>query len=69
MIDKGGMTGEIWDTPSAPLVYGEKLVPGATRTLLFYIHYDGQPIDKARWAQPDPFKPVMRSGTLDDNAP
>ena len=69
MIDRRGMSGEIWETPGAPLVYGEKLVPGATRTLLFYIHYDGQPIDKERWAQPDPFKPVLRSGSLDDQAP
>ncbi|MCC7416918.1 MAG: M20/M25/M40 family metallo-hydrolase [Acidobacteria bacterium] len=69
MIDRRGMNGEIWETPGAPLVYGEKLVPGATRTLLFYIHYDGQPVDKRQWAQPDPFTPVLRSGSLDEQAP
>jgi len=30
-------------------------VPGAKRTILFYIHFDGQPIDRARWKQSDPF--------------
>jgi hypothetical protein len=26
------MKPEVWETPSTPLVYGERLVPGATRT-------------------------------------
>ena len=29
-------------------------------TLLFYIHYDGQPIVLSEWSQADPFKPVVR---------
>ncbi len=29
-------------------------------TLLFYIHYDGQPVTAAEWSQPDPFEPVVR---------
>ena len=44
--------------------YGERLVPGATRTILFYIHFDGQPVDKAGWKQPDPWTPIIRAGTL-----
>src|SRR5689334_25084112 len=47
MLDRRGMNAEVWDTPSTPLVYGERLVPGATRTILFYIHFDGQPVDAA----------------------
>lgn len=65
MLDRRGMQPEVWDTPGAPVVYGERLVPGAKRTLLFYIHYDGQPVDATHWAQPDPFTPVLRNGTLD----
>jgi acetylornithine deacetylase/succinyl-diaminopimelate desuccinylase-like protein len=65
MLDKRGMNAEIWETPSTPLVYGEKLVPGATRTILFYIHYDGQPVNKAGWKQSDPYRPVIRTATLD----
>ena len=63
MLERRGMKPEVWDTPSTPLVYGERLVPGSTRTVLFYIHYDGQPVDKAQWKQPDPFQPVLRAGT------
>jgi hypothetical protein len=35
MLERRGMKPEIWETPSTPLVYGERLVPGATRTILF----------------------------------
>lgn len=68
MLDRRGMRPEVWNTPSTPLVYGERLVPGATRTVLFYIHYDGQPVDNARWKQADPFQPTLRSGTLEAGA-
>ena len=35
MLDRRGLKPEIWETPSTPLVYGERLVPGATRTIRF----------------------------------
>ena len=68
MLERRGMKPEVWETPGAPIVYGERLVPGATRTILFYIHYDGQPVDKAGWKQDDPFKPVVRAGSLEEGA-
>jgi acetylornithine deacetylase/succinyl-diaminopimelate desuccinylase-like protein len=68
MLDRRGMKPEVWDTPSVPLVYGEKLMPGATRTVLFYIHFDGQPVDKAAWKQADPWTPLVRAGTLEEGA-
>ncbi|HUQ87122.1 MAG TPA: M20/M25/M40 family metallo-hydrolase [Vicinamibacterales bacterium] len=68
MLERRGMKPEVWDTPTAPLVYGERLVPGATRTILFYIHFDGQPVDKAAWKQDDPFKPIVRAGSLEEGA-
>jgi acetylornithine deacetylase/succinyl-diaminopimelate desuccinylase-like protein len=46
-----------------PSVYGELRVPGAKRTLMFYAHYDGQPVDQKGWVS-DPFKPVLRTGPL-----
>jgi acetylornithine deacetylase/succinyl-diaminopimelate desuccinylase-like protein len=68
MLERRGLRPEVWETPTAPLVYGERLVPGATRTVLFYIHYDGQPVDKAGWQQDDPFKPIVRAGSLEEGA-
>lgn len=68
MLERRGMKPEVWETPGAPLVYGERLVPGATRTLLFYIHFDGQPVDKANWKQDDPYQPIVRAGSLEEGA-
>src|SRR5689334_11501952 len=34
-----------------PAVYGEVLHPGAKQTLIFYAHYDGQPVNPAQWAK------------------
>ncbi|MGH9798779.1 MAG: M20/M25/M40 family metallo-hydrolase, partial [Blastocatellia bacterium] len=57
---------EMPEIPEAPpVVYGEILTPGATRTLIFYAHYDGQPVEPAKWVGGDPFKPTLRSATID----
>ena len=52
------------DSAAPPVVYGERLRRGARRTVVFYAHYDGQPVTPSEWIDP-PFEPVMRSGTLD----
>lgn len=66
MMKKRGLDVELWNTSDGiPVVFGQKLVPGAKRTILFYIHYDGQPVDAKRWAQPDPFTPVIRTDTIE----
>jgi acetylornithine deacetylase/succinyl-diaminopimelate desuccinylase-like protein len=46
-----------------PAVYGELRTPGATRTVVFYAHYDGQPVDPSQWTGA-PFTPVLRDGSL-----
>jgi len=48
-----------------PAVYGEWLVPGAQRTLLFYAHYDGQPVIAERWDGSGPFSPVLRTAPVE----
>ena len=47
-----------------PAVYAERRVAGATRTLLFYAHYDGQPVDATGW-QSDPWTPTWRDARHD----
>lgn len=49
------------ESPDAvpPVVYGELKAPGATRTIVFYAHYDGQPVIASDWATP-PFTPVLK---------
>ena len=50
-------------TGTPPLVFGYLRSPGARRTVVFYAHYDGQPVTPSEWKS-DPFIPVMRSGPL-----
>jgi acetylornithine deacetylase/succinyl-diaminopimelate desuccinylase-like protein len=47
-----------------PFVYGRLDVPGATRTLGIYLHYDGQPVDRSRWVH-DPWTPTLYSASMD----
>jgi acetylornithine deacetylase/succinyl-diaminopimelate desuccinylase-like protein len=42
-----------------PLVWGEVKTPGARRTIVFYAHYDGQPVTPSEW-ETEPFKPVVK---------
>ena len=44
---------------AAPVVFGKLDVPGATRTVTFYAHYDGQPTRQSGWTS-EPFQPRLR---------
>ena len=70
MLEKRGIAAAILETPDAPVsVYGERRVKGAKRTLLFYAHFDGQPIGpEDAWKSP-PFEPALRAGRVEDGAP
>ena len=46
-----------------PIVYGYYPVKEAERTLAFYVHYDGQPVDKSKWTN-DPWEPVYYSDAI-----
>jgi acetylornithine deacetylase/succinyl-diaminopimelate desuccinylase-like protein len=48
-----------------PIVFGEVLTPGASRTIVFYAHYDGQPLDPKEWTTP-PFTPTLRNKMMEE---
>jgi acetylornithine deacetylase/succinyl-diaminopimelate desuccinylase-like protein len=48
-----------------PVVFGEIRTPGAQRTIVFYAHYDGQPLDPKEWTTP-PFEPTLRSQSIEN---
>jgi acetylornithine deacetylase/succinyl-diaminopimelate desuccinylase-like protein len=48
-----------------PVVFGKLDAPGAKRTVIFYAHYDGQPVDPAAWTDGKPFDPVLRSNAIE----
>lgn len=47
------------DGQAPPLIYGEWLIPGATRTYVVYAHYDGQPVTPSDWTVTQPFTPRL----------
>lgn len=58
---RGFATRQLYAEPGTPpSVFGEIRTPGAKRTVLFYAHYDGQPIGQKGWINP-PFQPAMRT--------
>ncbi len=65
-LAKRGFTAQVLETVGNPLVFGEMTVPGAARTMLFYAHYDGQPVDAKRWKQPTPWTPILRGGRMEE---
>ena len=65
MLEKRGVAPRLVSIPgSNPVVFGEIRTPNATRTLVFYAHYDGQPLDPKEWVTP-PFQPVLRDKSLE----
>src|ERR1700743_1133740 len=48
-----------------PVVFGKLMTPGARRTVIFYAHYDGQPVDAAAWTDGKPFEPVLRDNAIE----
>src|SRR5437870_4405914 len=52
------------ETPGQPVVYGDWLGAAAAPTILFYGHYDVQPVDPvALWESP-PFDATIRDGEI-----
>lgn len=45
---------------SNPVVYGEIKTAGAKHTIVFYAHYDGQPVTPEEWETKTPFTPVTK---------
>jgi acetylornithine deacetylase/succinyl-diaminopimelate desuccinylase-like protein len=69
MMRRRGIAAELLEGQAAatnPAVYGEVKVPGATRTVVFYAHYDGQPVNPRQWAEGlEPFKPVFLTAPME----
>lgn len=60
MLQKRGVESRLLSIPGAPsIVYGQIVAPRAKRTIVFYAHYDGQPVTPSEW-QGAPFTPVIR---------
>jgi len=59
-LKKRGVDSRLLSLPGAPdVIYGQVNVPNAQHTIVFYAHYDGQPVTPSEWDSP-PFTPVLR---------
>jgi acetylornithine deacetylase/succinyl-diaminopimelate desuccinylase-like protein len=68
MMQRRGLNPRLLETSSKetpPAVYGEWKIPGATRSVIFYAHYDGQPTDPKQWTGTMPWQPTWRSAALE----
>lgn len=68
MMDRSGLNPRLLNAtnPEAPpAVYGEWKVPNASRNLVLYAHYDGQPTDPKQWTGTLPWEPALRSAALE----
>jgi acetylornithine deacetylase/succinyl-diaminopimelate desuccinylase-like protein len=64
MMQRRGLNPRLLETAAKetpPAVYGEWKTPGATHSIVFYAHYDGQPVDPKQWTMSPPFQPTWRS--------
>lgn len=65
-LEKRGMTAKLLPNQGKPMVLATlPPVPGATKTVLFYAHMDGQAVTPAEWQQESPWKPVLKERQAD----
>ena len=64
LIRIGMQRAEINETPGHPIVYAEWLGAPGGKTVLFYGHYDVQPVDPIDLWQTPPFEATVRDGAL-----
>jgi acetylornithine deacetylase/succinyl-diaminopimelate desuccinylase-like protein len=64
-LQQGGAEAKLLTAPGLPetvppVVFGEIKTPGAKRTIVFYAHYDGQPVTPSEWDTGKPFTPIVK---------
>jgi len=61
MLERRGLATRLLRVEGTPpAVFGELKSPGAARTVVFYAHYDGQPVVAEEWSS-NPYVPVLRT--------
>ncbi|MES3024352.1 MAG: M20/M25/M40 family metallo-hydrolase [Pseudomonadota bacterium] len=65
VLEKRGFSVRQVDNNGRPIVFAALPSDPAKKTVLFYFHFDGQPVIPAQWAQPSPWKPVLKAKAAD----
>lgn len=48
------------ESTTLPILFVTKEYDPSYKTILFYVHIDGQPVNTAAWDQEDPFTPILK---------
>ncbi|MEY4573131.1 MAG: hypothetical protein RLZ10_2409, partial [Bacteroidota bacterium] len=71
MLKKRGIKTKLLEsnTKGSPkAIYGEVIVPGALQTIIFYAHYDGQPVSPEKWhPKLEPYQPVLLDKSIEQS--
>jgi acetylornithine deacetylase/succinyl-diaminopimelate desuccinylase-like protein len=67
LLEPRGFKTQRLSAGGAPYIYAELNSPGATETILIYVHFDGQPVQEENWAYP-PFSPTLLDGPVQAGA-
>ena len=64
LVGAGADRAEVMPTEGNPVVYAEKTVDPAARTVLVYGHYDVMPVDPREEWRTEPFEPTIENGRI-----
>src|SRR5580658_863368 len=65
MLRQRNIEARLLRIPNAnPVVYGSIQAPNAAKTVVFYAHYDGQPVDPGAWKM-GPWNPAVFDGPIE----
>lgn len=64
LVEVGADRADVMPTVGNPVVYAEKIVDPAAKTVLVYGHYDVMPVDPRGEWRTEPFEPVIANGRI-----
>jgi len=66
LLEARGIETHLLSIPDrGPVVFGKLDTLGASRTIIFYAHYDGQPVIASEWTDKAPFEPTLRDKAME----
>ncbi len=64
LLALGVQKAEVYPTAGHPVVYAERMIDPAAKTILIYAHYDVMPPEPLELWKSEPFEPVIRDGRI-----
>ncbi|NER12342.1 M20/M25/M40 family metallo-hydrolase [Leptobacterium flavescens] len=59
-FNERGFNSAVLETEGEPLFFAVRPIVQGLPTVLFYMHFDGQPVDPSKWDQPNPYEVVLK---------